>query len=179
MGKITVIKTFALPKLIYPFTVLLDPPKEVIQKLNSEIFSFIWDSKPDKIKRSTLYKDYKNGGLRMINLECFLNSLKASWLKRIFDDKSTSTLWKSFYKQKLDSFGNILVLESNLKENDCTQISKNNKFLKNILSAWCKLNYKETPSTCISKQIIWNNSYIKCDNNIIYYKECHEKGSNT
>ena len=53
-----------------------------------------------------------------------------------------------------------------------TQISKNNKFLKNILSA----NYKETPSICISKQIIWNNSYIKCDNNIIYYKEWHEKG---
>ena len=167
MGKITVIKTFALPKLIYPFTVLLDPPKEVIQKLNSEIFSFIWDSKPDKIKRSTLYRDYKNGGLRMINLECFLNSLKASWMKRIFDDGSTSTLWKSFYKQKLNSFGNKLVLESNLKENDCTQISKSNKFLKNILSAWCKINYKETPSTCISKHIIWNNSYTKCDNNII------------
>ena len=77
----------------------------------------------------------------MINLECFLNSLKASWLKRIFDDESTSTLWKSFYKQKLDSFGNKLVLESNLKESDCTQISKNNKFLKNILSAWCKIYY--------------------------------------
>ena len=64
----------------------------------------------------------------MINLECFLNSLKASWMKRIFNDEST--LWKSFYKQKLDSSGNKLVLESNLKENDCTQISKNNKFLK-------------------------------------------------
>ena len=60
----------------------------------------------------------------MINLECFLNSLKASWMKPIFDDESTSTLWKSFYKQKLDNFGNKLVLESNLKENDCTQISK-------------------------------------------------------
>ena len=48
--------------------------------------------------------------------------------------------------------------------------------MKNILSALCKINYKETPTTCISKQIIWNNSYIKCDNNIIYYKERHEKG---
>ena len=160
MGKITVIKTFALPKLIYPFTVLLDPPKEVIQKLNSEIFSFIWDSKPDKIKRSTLYRDYKNGGLRMINLECFLNSLKASWMKRIFDDESTSTLWKSFYKQKLDSFGNKLVLESNLKENDCTQISKNNKFLKNILSAWCKINYKETPSKKKQMHIYFGNALM-------------------
>ena len=67
-------------------------------------------------------------------------------MKRIFDDESTSTLWKSFNKQKLNSFGNKQLLESNLKENDCAQISKNNIFLKNILSAWCKINYKETPT---------------------------------
>ena len=175
MGKITVIKTFALAKLIYPFTVLLYPLREVIQKLNSEIFSFIWDSTPDKIKRTTLYRDYKNGGLRVINLKYFLNALKASWLKRIFDDESTFTSWKSFYKQKRTSFGDNLVLESSLKENDCAQISKNNNFLKDILTAWSKINYKDTP-TRISKQIIWNNSYIKCDNNIIYYKEWHDKG---
>ena len=39
----------------------------------------------------------------MINLECFLNSLKASWLKRIIDDESTSTFWKKLFKQKPDS----------------------------------------------------------------------------
>ena len=47
----------------------------------------------------------------MINLECFLNSLKASWMKRIFDNESTSTLWESFYKQNLDSFGNKVILK--------------------------------------------------------------------
>ena len=83
MGKITVVKTFALPKLIYPFTGLSDPTKQIINKLNSEIFSFIWDSKPDKIQRTRLYQDYKNGGLRLISLEHFIYSLKASWLKRI------------------------------------------------------------------------------------------------
>ena len=41
LGKITVVKTFVLPKLIYPFTVLPDPPKQTINKLNSEIFSSI------------------------------------------------------------------------------------------------------------------------------------------
>ena len=67
MGKITVVKTYALPKLIYPFTVLADPTKQIINKLDSEIFSFIWDSKPDKLQRTRLYQDYKNGGLRLIN----------------------------------------------------------------------------------------------------------------
>ena len=64
----------------------------------------------------------------MINLEYFLNALKANLMKRIFNDESTSILWKSFYKQNLTSFGDKLVLESNLKEKDCAQISKNNKF---------------------------------------------------
>ena len=54
-------------QLIYPFTVLPDPTKQIINKLNSEIFLYIWDSKPDKILRTRLYQDYKNGGLRLIN----------------------------------------------------------------------------------------------------------------
>ena len=112
-------QNFCFAKTNIPFHSIVRPPREVIQKLNSEIFSFILDSKPDKIKRTTLYRDYKNGGLRMINLEYFLNALKASWLKRIFDDESTSTLWKSFSKQKLTSFGDKFVLECNLKEKDC------------------------------------------------------------
>ena len=128
---------------------MLDPQREVIQKLNSEVFSFIWDSKPDKSKRTTLYRDYTNGGLRMINLKYFLNALKASWLKQIFDNESTFTLWKSFYKQKRTSFGDNLVLESNLKENDCAQISRNNNFLKNILTAWSKIELQRYPYTHI------------------------------
>ena len=99
MGKITVVKTFALPKLIYPFTVLPDPTKQIINKLNSEIFPFIWDSKPDKIQRTRLYQDYKNGGLSLINLEHFIYSLKASWLRRIFENENKPCIWKTFYTQ--------------------------------------------------------------------------------
>ena len=44
MGKITVVKTFALPKHIYPLTVLNNPPVDILKKIKLEIFSFIWDS---------------------------------------------------------------------------------------------------------------------------------------
>ena len=67
MGKITVVKTFALLKLIYPLTVLNNPPVYILKKIKFEIFYFIWDSKPDKIKRSVIMQDYKNGGLSLIN----------------------------------------------------------------------------------------------------------------
>ena len=123
-GKITVIKTFALPKLIYPLTVLPDPMKQIINKLNSEIVSFIWDSKPDKIQRTKLFQYYKNGGLTLINFKHFIYSLKASWLKQIFENENKSCIWKTFSKQKPDQYGGKLILECNVKESDCTIICK-------------------------------------------------------
>ena len=44
------VKTFALPKLIYTLTVLPNPPNDIIKDIQSEIFNFIWDGKPDKIR---------------------------------------------------------------------------------------------------------------------------------
>ena len=81
MGKVTVVKTFALPKLIYPLTVLNIPPVDILKQIKSEIFKFIWEPKPDKIERSTIMQDYKNGGFRMINIDYFIWALKAGWVK--------------------------------------------------------------------------------------------------
>ena len=83
----------------------------------------------------------------MIYFEHFIYSLKASWLKRIFENENESCIWKTFYKQKLDKNGGGggggLILECNLKKNDHTIICKN-VFLKDILNAWCKINHSET-----------------------------------
>ena len=80
-GKLVVVKNFALPKLIYPLTSLKNPTKEMIKRIEKLMYDFLWDSKPDKIKSSTLVKDYDQGGLRMIDIEKCIWSLKASWIK--------------------------------------------------------------------------------------------------
>jgi hypothetical protein len=36
------------------------------------MYSFIWDDKPDKVKRDLISQDYCCGGLKMINLKAFL-----------------------------------------------------------------------------------------------------------
>ena len=80
MGKVTVVKTFALPKQIYPLTVLDNPPVDILRKIKSEIFNFIWESKPDEIKRSVIMQDFKNGGLGMINLDYFIEALSIMFI---------------------------------------------------------------------------------------------------
>ena len=173
MRKITVVKTFALPKLIYPLTVLENPPEEIIKKNKTIIFKFIWDSKPDKIKRTVLTQDYKKGGLRLTNIDYFIEALKAGWLRRIFDEMNKG-LWKEYYLEKLNDLGGNFILECNLNSIECNLIAKDNIFLGDILSGRSKINTLET--TNIAKQIIWNTSNIKCDNKILFYRKWFEQG---
>ena len=58
LGKVTVIKTLALPKLIHLLTSLPNLKQSLFNDLNKLFFNFIWDGKPEKIKRNTLIADY-------------------------------------------------------------------------------------------------------------------------
>ena len=50
--------------------------------------------------------------------------------------------------------------------------------LKEIVQAWAKLNYKDVnpKEKNISKQILWNNSNIKRDGSLLFYKNWHDMG---
>jgi len=54
MGKETVVETFALPQLIYLLTTLDNTPQTILDRINKMICEFIWEGKPDKIKRAQI-----------------------------------------------------------------------------------------------------------------------------
>ena len=111
MGKIVVIKSYALPKLIYPLTSLPNPPKETIKHIEKMMYDFIWKRKPDKIKQEILTSDYDKGGLRIIDKEKFIWSLKISWVKRILQTESNSLL-KHLYENVFKQFGGNIFLNA-------------------------------------------------------------------
>ena len=65
LGKVSVIKTFALPKLIYPLTVLPNPPANILININ----------KPDKVKRAKMSESIENGSPKYI-LTCKISESK-------------------------------------------------------------------------------------------------------
>ena len=77
------------------------------------MYSFVWDSKPDKISRKQLKRNYEEGGLKMIDLNCYINSLKCTWIKRIFDHNNKGQ-WKYIYTQMLGRYGGKLLFECEL-----------------------------------------------------------------
>ena len=58
LGKIQIVKIFAVPKIMYRASVI-PLSKELIKEANSIIYDFIWNGK-DKVKRHALISDIKN-----------------------------------------------------------------------------------------------------------------------
>jgi hypothetical protein len=174
MGKITVIKTFALPKLIYPFTILENPNDEVIKDINTCIFDFLWEGKRKKLKRSILKRSYELGGLKLTDIQTFLISIKACWVKRLLNDNNGQ--WKSFYDSYLKKAGGKLIFDGKLNNKDITNICDNHQFLKDVITSWYSIIHKDESELNTRKHSIWNNSDIKIQGKTLYWKKWNEKG---
>ena len=73
-GKINIVKTLWIAKLIYSASVL-PVPDHYIQEINMLIFNFIWAGKPPNIQRNTIIGE-KNGGLKMCDFKIMEKALK-------------------------------------------------------------------------------------------------------
>jgi len=75
MGKILVIKSLAASQLTY----ILAPHAtnhEIIREINDLFYSYLWNNKGGKIKRSGILSEYEKGGLKMVDIATFSKSLK-------------------------------------------------------------------------------------------------------
>ena len=78
-GKVNIIKTLLLPKMMYPSSVL-STPSEVIKEFNTMVFQCLWNGN-DKVTRWATYAPYELGGLKMIDYENMTKALRLSWSK--------------------------------------------------------------------------------------------------
>ena len=110
MGKVHLLKTYALSKLNYVsslFVVL----KWVVAEINKICFEFIWNGK-DRIKRVICYQDYGDGGLRMIDFELFVKTQRIMWLKRLlYGEKKMG--WKLYFDYTFRTVGGRFIFLCN------------------------------------------------------------------
>ena len=88
IGNISVFRYFILSKLTNLFSVLPDPPEDILKSLKQKSFEFIWNSKRDKVKRNIVIKSYEEGGLRMTDMNYYINSIYITWVKRLTDPEN-------------------------------------------------------------------------------------------
>lgn len=171
LGRITVVKTLLISKLTHLFMSLPTPEESMIKRIESILFKFIWQDKPEKIARNRLIQDYENGGLRMVHIRHFIKSLKLTWFKRIFHNKSS---WIDLlYECMPNNFSNFTKLgDFNIK---LLSDKTSNCFWKDVfVSLYDLMSHFKTDNTLFEP--IWYNDKVKIDDQPVFYKNWFSAG---
>ncbi len=149
-GKILVLKTIALPKIIYPIS-MLSIPDNLVTNINKLFFNFLWGRK-DKIKRLTIIDSVENGGLNMIDIESHVAAIKASWVPRIFND--TDNIWKKIPKYYIGKATcGVISSMSFIKAEQFPRLGNIPEFYQEVILGYCKANH---PNKIKNKSDLYN-----------------------
>ena len=108
-GKIQVFKSLVASKPVYAASVV-SISDNFVQEMKSLHKEFIWINRKPKIKHTDLIGDYAEGGLKDIDIESKLLSIKISWVRRLKD--SNFHPWKEFATYFLLPLGGDFVFNS-------------------------------------------------------------------
>ena len=177
LGKITVLKSLIVSQLVYILSPL-PTNHNAIGEIHNILFNFLWDGKGDKIKRDIMISDYKNGGLRMIDIKLFNKALKLSWIKKYLDTENHGK-WKLLFDLQLRPFGGEAIFRGNLSKKDLAKyITISDAFTLEILQTFTDIKYEGSISSIeqFKAQSLWQNSLIRVGNRPICYRSWYSKG---
>ena len=161
-GKVSVIKSLLLPKLVYKLSIL-SPPSDFISLIQTIIYKFLWKG-PDKIARRAAINSSDYGGLNITDLETSIKSLRLAWISKIFNPEPSP--WKSYLRHLLKPYGGFFFFHCNYNIND---YHINSTFYLEMLQWWSEFRSKFSTDSKAYDSIIWNNCNIKIDGKPICY----------
>ena len=182
LGKIVVLKSLIASQLVYILSPL--PTKHAaLDEINNVFYDFLWSGRGDKIKRDVMISDYKNGGLRMINIKSFNKALKSTWVKKYLDNDNLGK-WKLLFDSEVYDYGGDVIFTGNLNKKDLAKfIHISDAFTSEILKIWSEISYNGnhfcgniTSIEHLLSLPLWQNSLVRIGNKPIYYKSWSSKG---
>ena len=106
-GRSLLAETLGVSQLVYAASMLTVPPL-VIQNVQTELFSFLWKNKKDKIKRTVMYQPLAEGGLNFVNFSVVVKSLRLAWISRLLSSSTGS--WKAIPNYYFNTYGGLKFL---------------------------------------------------------------------
>ena len=156
--RICIVKTLEVSKLDYNTSLLKVPPK-----VSDICLQFIWNFKPDNVKRQTIVLPVDKGGLNMVGFTIMDKPLKQpgsnAFMKLTVVNRAPSS--------PLLQLNTGVPLSSNViltHRHDLNLTSHVSSIYRDILTVWHQLHSKN-PSTAMEykHETIWNNRFITID----------------
>ena len=170
-GKITVIKTNVLSQCVHLLS-SIQRSDSFLKAANNILYKFLWNGKPDKIRRTIVCSNCMQGGLKMINIYNFEKALKVSWVKKLITQPNAQ-----WYKLLEAMYGNIdQIVTFGDKWYSKILLKIHNQFWQNILKDWNILVKIQKPknNSEIFRNCLWYNSYIS--GTMPFFPDWYKKG---
>ena len=123
-------------------------------------------------------KDCDEGGLKMIDINAFNQSLKVSWIKKYLDQTNRGN-WEFVFDDSLKKHGGEAIFSCNLHKDDIPMLGISNPFVREVLETWAEIHFSDVAtisSANIGDQIIWYNSLIRINDRPVFYKHWSSHG---
>ena len=177
-GKNIVIKTLAMSKINHLLLSLPSPPEIVLKNLQSVFYKFLWNNSRDRIKRKVSCKDYCEGGLRVIDIHVFNQSLKITWIRRLFSSENTK--WSNLLQTQWPEYRNFTIFGIDLIKRN---LAKLNEFWRDVFQALIILenNTGKFRSNLVEflNEPIWYNPHILINRKSVFIKHIFDSGVRT
>ena len=172
-GKISIINMLLSSQLIHRLSVLRIPQSDIIKSIDMTFHNYLWNDKPHMIPKTVVTLTYDQGGIKMVDIYKKDQSLKITWIKRIWEEPEyhiCPTL------DKVNKIPTKLLFKCNLHSKDIAHCWKKLPvpFWVDMMQHWCEYNYTNIKdcSDDVLNEIIWFNSNIRVQNKPVFHKIC-------
>ena len=159
-GRVTILKSLALPQLLYPMSVL-PIPTAVIDIVDNMIIDFVWNKRKPKIKKDVIIQNIENGGIKAPKFAKMVEANRLSWIKRIMS--TTNAKWKSILCELIKPMAIEHYIECYLDTKSIDTIRL--PFYVQLFSLWNKVRNEPKSSDEYLEQVLWHNRYIQLPSN--------------
>ena len=180
IGKITIIKSLCISQFVHMIQSIGMAPKQIL-KLNRILYKFIWQRKynsskraTERIRRNILCNKKVDGGLGMINLECFQSSFYLGWVERLLNQEPAD--WKAIALCELSPVGGRLAFQGNVSSLNFKGLNRIcNSFWRRALKTWLGNNKIYSNEHLTSESPLFNNSLITFKKSVLFFPQCIQK----
>ena len=127
-GKITIVKSLGLSKISHIALVIPNPSKNMIKKINSLFYNFVWGGGSEKVNREDAMLPEKWGGLGTPDIQKFWTAFKFSWLRRLL---TTNSFWPTIIQMQVNKILGYEISVTDILKLGSSKLNQISKQLKN------------------------------------------------
>ena len=179
IGKILIIKTFGLSQLIFVMKSIV-LPQNVLGEINTMFFKFLWSNSSinnnvsEKVKRTVMFNDYSSGGLKMIDIIKFQESIMLEWVENLLSEESCH--WKALPIFFFKNLGGVNVFRCNVPPEQFQGLNLiKSTFWRAILMNWLKHTHGHNSNTVSLDVPLHNNTAFTYRNKPLFLKSSIRK----